>query len=544
MVSPRIYWLCTHQTLRYEEVPLLMEAGAEVIPCLGDPFWLKYDNNYDNENDKLYPHWRKCCTLPTNIVEKIRRIDILKKKGEVSPEEAKLINQWVDIIFVSNYPDILQNISKWYQGYIVFRVFGHGDYTTYTEQMNKLNINIENIVSSNKYVWSPILNSLEFPEDKRLVKNKFYLNAFVSEERLEFKWKNKDSKPVLSTTISYLDSNSATREIFEKFAKEFSDIPFIVLGKNSKNAVKGISDKVLGHVDDKSFYSTIADSRLFVYFGLGSNFHLHFTPIEAIKMGVPVIFLDKSGLAQEARDYGFSNQVLKDIGMCTDTQEIKSFVLKIKDNFQALEELSHEQSKVFGKIFSRESALVKSKEFFDKIVPYIVQNRKMIYSEPVTFNIVKKDFFRNNSIQTDLPTEPGQIVTFTIEDIGSFTGKLVYGYEGEFIARRAEQGSDSPGMFIGQYIQKMLPGKYLFSIELQSIKACSQSIGAFSIGVWNPHFSILVSETISELKAGRNLLNLVLELSPENADVLKEVRLVWNGNSTVEISNLTVEKLT
>ncbi|NGY80953.1 glycosyltransferase [Bacillus megaterium] len=461
----------------------------------------------------------------------------------MTPEEAKIINQWIDIIFVSNYPDILQNISNWYQGYIVFRVFGHGDYTTYTEQMNRLNINIDNIVNTNKYVWSPILNSLEIPEDKKIVKNKFYLNAFVSEERLEFKWKEKDSKPIISTSISYLDSNSATREIFEKFAEEFSEIPFIVLGKNSKDAIQGISDKILGHMDDKNFYSTIANSRIFVYFGLGSNFHLHFTPLEAIKIGVPVIFMDKSGLAQEARDYGISNETLKELGMCHNTKEMKALVLKIKDDFNALQALSNEQAKVFSKIFSREAALLKSKLFFNKIKPYILQNRTLQYREPSNINIVKKDLFRSNSVQTDLPVAPGQRVTFTIDNINSFTGKLVYDYEGKLIGRRAEEGSDSPGMFIGQYLQKMIPGKYLFSLELQSDKEYKQAIGAFSIGVWNPYFNILVSETISYLKEGKNPLNLVLELSPDNASVLKEIRLVWNGTNTIEVSNLVVEKL-
>ena len=29
----RILWLCTHRTQWREEVPLLLEAGFEVIPC-------------------------------------------------------------------------------------------------------------------------------------------------------------------------------------------------------------------------------------------------------------------------------------------------------------------------------------------------------------------------------------------------------------------------------------------------------------------------------------------------------------------------------
>ncbi|PGZ06206.1 hypothetical protein COE30_21870 [Bacillus cereus] len=544
MLSPRVYWLCTHQTLRYEEVPLLIEAGTEVIPCLGDPFWLKYDSNYDNESDRLYPHWRKSCTLPTNIVEKIRRINILEKKGKLNPDETKLINQWIDVMFISNYPDILENITKWYQGYIIFRVFGHGDYTTYTKEMTNLNINIDKLVETDKYVWCPILKSLDVPEDSRITKNKFYLNAFVSSERLGFKWQGRDSKPFISTTISYLDGNPAANKIFKDFNEKFSNIPFVVLGKNSKNVVKGISEKVIGHTEDNLFYSKITESRMFVYFGLGSNYHVHYTPIEALSMGVPTVFLEKSGLAQEARANGVSNSVLKTIGMCSDTEEMKEFVLKTMNNFTELEKLADNQSSILGNIFKREEALVRAQNFFKNIQPYLVTHRKQQYNHEISLNLTQEDCFRSNSIQTDLPKVSGQRITFSTEKINSFTGKLVYDHTRKFITRRVEQGIDSPGMFIGQYIGKMQPGEYLFSFELSSSTNYNSTIGTFAIGVWSPQFIILTSQDISGIKAGKNFINLTLQISPENADLLKEIRLVWNGTHTCEISNLNVEKLT
>lgn len=542
MAAPRIYWLCTHQTLRYEEVPLLIEAGAEVIPCLGDRFWLKYDSRYDDETDRLYPHWRKSCTLPTNIVERIRRIDILGKKGNLTEEETQFINKWIDCIFVSNYPDILQNISKWFQGYIVFRVFGHGDYTTYTEQMNRLKVDIGQITASNRYVWCPILNRLDDREDARLVKNKFYLNAFVSKDRLEFDWKKSNSKPFLTTTISYLDSNPAAREIFENFAKEFEQIPFFVLGKNSKQAVKGISGKILGHLDDQAFFAKIAESRLFVYIGLGSNYHVHYTPIEAIKMGVPILFLKKSGLAEEARDHGISPHKLKQIGMCATPKEMKNKVLGLIHNMQALQKLAHEQTKVFEGIFSRDAALKRTKEFFQKMEPFIQKNRKGQYIPPSSINLSKKDLFRSADLQTDLPAHPGQKIAYSLEKINGFTGKFIYDHSGQFIGKRVEKGSDLPGMMIGQYVQKMPPGTYSFSIELISKQPFAPSAGVISFGIWNPDFQMAGATELKDMKQGKNVFTLTVQIEPLTADLLKELRLVWNGNHSFELTNLMVEK--
>ncbi|SKC69809.1 glycosyltransferase [Maledivibacter halophilus] len=545
MLSPRIFWLCTHQTLRYEEVLMLIEAGAEVIPCLGDPFWLKYDGKYDNENDDLYPYWRKFCTLPTYITEKIRRIDFWTNKGKLSVEEADLVNRWIDVIFVSSNPDILENIISWFQGYIVFRVFGHGGYTTYTEVMNKMKVNINKIASADKYIWAPMLNNLENCEDPRIIKNKFYLNAFVSNKRLKFKWKGKNSKPFISTTISYLDGNPVVRHIFKEFSRKFENIPYIVLGKNSKEVVRSISDKVLGYLDDDHFYSKISESRIFVYFGVGSNYHLHYTPIEAITMGVPVMFLESSGLAQEARDFGVSNEELKRLGMCANPQEMKRQVEKNINDLYELQKLSENQHNIFSKIFSRETALSKTKNFLKKIQPYVKNLRINEYKEDIELdNISKNDCFRNNSMKMDLPTQPDERVNFSIENINAFTGKLLYDHKGKFIGRRVEEGTDSAGIFIGNYLGKMKAGEYLFSMELNSSNESKSSLGAFSIGIWKLQYKILNSRDVSNIKVGKNIIDLFVKISPENSDLLKEIRFVWNGINILDVLSITVEKLT
>lgn len=544
MVSPRIYWLGCHQTLRYEEVPLLIEAGAEVIPDIGDPNWLKYDSDYNNENHELYPNWRLFCTMPNNIVEKIREIRFWENRGEVSFDEAKLINNWIDVMFISHYPDILANITKWFKGYIVYRVFGIGDFTTYTDLMRNMNIDIDNVISSDKYIWAPIRNSLHPSEDPKIMKNKLYLNAFASKERLKFKWRFKNSRAFVTTNISYIDGNPIAKDILKSFNEKFYDIPFVVLGKNSKNAAKDICDNVLGYVDDDKFYSKIAESRVFAYVGLKSNYHLHYPPIEAISMGVPVIFLEKSGLAQEARDNGFSDKKLEKIGMCSDINDMREKIAKIMNDFNTLEKIAHEQSEVFGKIFSREAALVKTKNFIDEIQLYVKEHRKNLDCEPIYYNTVEKNVIQNNNIETDLPTEVGQRVVFSTERIKGFSGKLIYDYQRKFIGRRVEEGIDSQGLFIANYIRRMEPGEYLFSLELNNLRDYSGLQGLLLLGVWHNEFNVLNSKNVSNLKQGKNIVDIAVNIKPKDADALKEIRIFWNGAPTCELKTITVEKLT
>lgn len=550
MFSPRVYWVCPHETLRYEEVPLFIEGGAEVIPNFGDPVFLRYFTNYNNENDMLCPNWRRSCTIPANVVEKIREIELWKKKGKVTSEEAELINQWIDVIFISTFVEYLSNISKWFRGYVVFRAFGMNDgITSYTEAMNRANIDIDKIAVMENYVWCPILNSLEDREDSRIIKNKYYLNAFASEERVKFKWMGKDSKPFISTTISYLDHyyyrNRVVKENFDSFKKEFSNIPFVVLGKNTKNAAENICDKVIGDLDHNSFFSKIAESRIFVYIGLGSNYHLHFTPIEAITMGVPVVFLEKSGLAQEARDNGIRRGELKKIGMCETIKDMKKFAQKVMYDFEKLYQLVERQSNIFSKIFSREKALARTKEFFKTIQPYIEKSRKRKY-EPIYYNLVEKHYFGEKNIEEDLPTKQGEKISFSVENINAFSGKAIYDHGGKFICRRVEKGVDPSGLFIGNYITKMEPGKYLFSMELNIDKTCYSSLGTFQIGVWSTKYNgmkVLSSKEVLNLNKGKNIISIDVEITPENSKELKEIDFIWNGILTCEVMRIIVEKI-
>ncbi|MCG7214555.1 hypothetical protein [Paenibacillus mucilaginosus] len=142
-------------------MPLLIEAGAEILPCLGDPTLVKFDQYYDNEAHKLYPHWRKYCTLPTYITKEIRRIDIIGKRGRETFREAALINQHIDVLYIASFPDMVASALDWFNGYVIFRVFGHGDFSSYTKAMKFLRIDKAKFAASDKYIWSPILYGLD-----------------------------------------------------------------------------------------------------------------------------------------------------------------------------------------------------------------------------------------------------------------------------------------------------------------------------------------------------------------------------------------------
>ena len=96
----RLFWAYDHPTARYQEVNLFIDSGLEVVVGLGDPSTLRFDKSYHDETDPLYPDWRSSLTLPSSIVERLRRIDLFRNSGHVSPENAELINSLIDIMII------------------------------------------------------------------------------------------------------------------------------------------------------------------------------------------------------------------------------------------------------------------------------------------------------------------------------------------------------------------------------------------------------------------------------------------------------------
>lgn len=123
--KPRMYWACTHVPLRYEEVEAAIDAGFEVIPALGSLGYLPFEQRYDDENWSLYPEWRASCSLPVNVCEAIRRVALDGAHlSEISDEEKKLFDKYIDVIYIPSFPQSAAEVLGWFSGLVIFRSFG------------------------------------------------------------------------------------------------------------------------------------------------------------------------------------------------------------------------------------------------------------------------------------------------------------------------------------------------------------------------------------------------------------------------------------
>ncbi|WP_223069569.1 hypothetical protein [Paenibacillus caui] len=540
--KPRMLWMCSHLVLRYEEVPLWIEAGLEVIPALGHPEWIRFDSRYDDETDPMYVDWRAHCTLPTNVSDRIRRVD-LADPGE---EGIALLNKWLDIIYIASFAEIVESVLQWFQGTVVYRTFGTPPLSGYTEYSHHKGLDMNVFGIADNLVWSPILKSLNDNEDERLTRNTVYLPAFVSPERLPFRWAGRDSERRVTTLYSYLHSSNWTYENYEKFKSAFKSIDYTVLGRNDKRSPRCADPAIDGNVDFSTLMSRLTGSRLFCYGGVESPYHLHFTPMEAMTMDVPILFLEGCGLTREAREYGLAEEKLLALGMCASHEVMAEKAALLLDDFDALEVLRKAQKRVLLPVFGRDRALAIAASFVERETVKANDRRGDLYSSaakpaPASQRVSAG---RNITKVKSMPSAPGEYRMFSAPNIVGEVGALVIDDRHGYYVRRGDPAREHQGMLIREPVYKMFPGEYEFTLTLFVERVGDEPIGHFSAGVWDPVYRDMFLIPLLPQEAGIVSFRGIANIRDAIVSAKKEMRVVWFGQEKLDVLEIRVKKIT
>ncbi|HSW94127.1 MAG TPA: FkbM family methyltransferase [Gammaproteobacteria bacterium] len=382
----RILYGASHRVLRFEEVPLFIEAGFEVIPVKAHwEIFRIQEPGADDPAHPLYPNWRETCTIPNAVIEKIQAIDILKYQdlnagsGRVSPHDAALLNEWIDIIYIPNLLPPVPRVLSWFKGLTLFRVYGEGKIMTYDEWAanSGANLNLLRIYDA-RYATMLMLYTLNGPEHRSILgTNVFHVGPSVTRSRVTGQWKGDTSSRICNTSLSYIYENPHWTDIYHEFCEVFKDIPLRILGKNNKShEVLKRDNRVTGIIkNDKAYLDILTDCRCLIDPGT-SPFHTHYAPLEAIIMGIPVIFMESSGMAQEIIRVIPKDQ-LTNCGICTDFSEAKKIMQHCLDDINYAKEVSANQRMIAEKMFSPASVLNQIKAFAEAAPELLTKARAL-----------------------------------------------------------------------------------------------------------------------------------------------------------------------
>jgi hypothetical protein len=329
----RILWIVNHKTLMSGEVPLLRSLGFEVfvpkiVPAHDRGFrsaGVTYD--YDAALD-IAPAALRVLN-DQNFFEQCW-----------APTVAQIVNRYFDVIVChfTYYTTPLREAALKFQGLLFARAFGrespltYGEFRTFVPHPSLL----EDIRSvGRRFIFAQAYDNLaeieEIPLRSRAHTITVPLPEFISAHADT--WTGTGSKAVFLCPA--IASGGYYKRVYQAIKRDFGDLPHVIFGSQTRP----VNDPaVLPFLSDDALADLYRSAPVFVYSSPEPR-HVHYSPLEAMVVGTPVLYLE-GGLIDRLAGARLP-------GACADVSEMKMKARRLVEEDRALaEEIRSEQGRV------------------------------------------------------------------------------------------------------------------------------------------------------------------------------------------------------
>ena len=323
----RILWIFAHTTLRNFEIPILEKLGYEIY-CpkkytveagdLSVSITYKYDNGL---------------SIPREDIEKLNSVDFY---SELSCETISLINKYFGIAFVMICKESLRSLILGFNGAIVLHVFGLCGDVSYGNVLfdllgQQLYLKIRDI--GNRFWFSYTYeNLIEIEPD--ILKNRGIFMPIGIKETINKQWKGGDGR--LLFVSPKINSNKYYYGVYKDFKENFGEFPHVLGGGQIIKVTN--DDNVTGFLSREE-YDYNMTSLCGMFYHSQNPRHIHYHPIEAMRNGMPVLFMAGGML-----DYLDGDKLP---GRCKDIKDAKNKIKKlIKGDKLFIRKVVKKQSKI------------------------------------------------------------------------------------------------------------------------------------------------------------------------------------------------------
>jgi hypothetical protein len=475
----RVLWTYEHPTARFQEMMLFPAAGIEVVPTYTDIQTSWVDSRYHDESHPLYPRWRSTCSMPVNVVERVRRSRLWERDFQLEPPEAKLINDNFEGMFINCSPSTLEKIFSWYRGKVLFRCNGGPNRKALYEDAAQWVDVARRAGRIRDFIYLPGHMNLVVPEMLEAGVKIVHWPVFSDEARIPGEWARQTSRTI-ATAISYLDFHQhfqgQLKDILDAYGG--SDLNVRVFGKNKVVRTAAENVEIVGGLpSDNDFWGQIFACGAFVDAGADPT-HTVFPPLEAALKGMPVFFCRDNGHVHAIQDYLPHVTLDERMGVLANHHDIRDYLLKVGGDVDALTKLNHAQVAILRAYFSRENALAACRKIGDLLQTPMAR----LFSPP-----------RALESQTPLEIAPlnkllagekdRETVDFVRLNIRS--GERL---AGENVVRcAAVRGPAVEAQVLAEYLPALAPGAYELDIVFTAQPRDAQSprhIGNLEVGRW------------------------------------------------------------
>lgn len=317
----RILWMVNHKTLLESEAQIISTLGYEIfIPkIVPDSRRFRSGGVTFDFDDTL--------SLPKSVLRKLNKVDFFESK--LSPGIVRLINRYFDAVFVIPYGETFGEVLRKFEGEIFFRTYGlerNRSYENFLTDLYGLRILKEISNAGDKLWFAQGYFELAENEPAVLADRALTLPLGLPKRYWDLEGTHKRTSKKVLFVCPQIASNSFYKEIYDEFKEFIGDIPHVIFGVQD---VKIDDPNVLGYITDSELYSEYQNSAV-MYYPSKNPRHVHYSPIEASVIGLPIVFYEGSLLSRVAPEVK--------LGMCKNAAEARrmiSEILEKDDDFSA-----------------------------------------------------------------------------------------------------------------------------------------------------------------------------------------------------------------
>jgi glycosyltransferase involved in cell wall biosynthesis len=276
----RVLWLLNHTTLRRFEVSQLRDLGVAEI-------FLPKSYPYDEGNlSASIDHSQDAAlTIPQSALDVLNAQDWYTCPSE---EAWSIVNRYFDIAVIGFFPRQIDAAVRFFKGRVVLRVFGLTQGYSYSRLLYEAcgETTVRHIIAMGSRFWFGAgYEHLQDVEEAFLSSRTCYLPVGLADAEVTNHWQGQLEK------ILFVCPRIGTSPYFEKvyrdFITDFQEFDYSIGGAQPV----GVPDeKVLGFVSAEQHASNMRQHRLMFYHSAEPN-HIHYHPFEAIRAGMPLLFM-------------------------------------------------------------------------------------------------------------------------------------------------------------------------------------------------------------------------------------------------------------
>jgi hypothetical protein len=294
-LTQRLLWIVNHEALMAAEVPILRSLGYEVfIPKLvpDDVSFRSAGVSYDHD---------AALTLPRTALHVLNLQDFYQRPWP--PTVASIIDESFDVLIasLSYYAIALSEAARKFSGTVVARVFGREHPNTYSHLADARRPQLldELAAIGDRFVLAQSYSNIAEVEREPLRSHGHtVVQALVpSVYRHAGTWKGGGEEAIFLCPA--INDGGYYSGVYADIKRVFGDLPHRIFGRQYGE----VDDPaVLPYLSDAELLELYAGTPVFVYPSAEPR-HLHYSPVEAMVIGTPVLYrqgglLDRSAGSQ------------------------------------------------------------------------------------------------------------------------------------------------------------------------------------------------------------------------------------------------------